>query len=247
MHPEHRSRVFAAAADAASLEELKRLELEVLEDGHIGAEGAVERGELETHGAGADHDDGFGDPVELERLVAGDHVGRDLDVGEEPGSRSRGEHDLPRVHATTVDLHAGPGGQACGPVQDVDPPSLHEAGQTLHVLVDDRVLEATDRAPVRLAGGLDAPLRGPVDRVQHGRGLQQGLRGDAPPIKAHATETIALHNSHLSAQLRGANGCHISAWSSANDDHLKLLIRCRHLTSLRLYIACWTDLPTWLR
>jgi proteasome assembly chaperone (PAC2) family protein len=36
MHPEHRSRVFAAAADAASLEELKRLELEVLEDGHIG-------------------------------------------------------------------------------------------------------------------------------------------------------------------------------------------------------------------
>jgi len=36
MHPEHRSRVFAAATDAAGLEELKRLELQVLEDGHIG-------------------------------------------------------------------------------------------------------------------------------------------------------------------------------------------------------------------
>jgi proteasome assembly chaperone (PAC2) family protein len=36
MHPEHRSRVFAAAADRQSLEELKRLELEILEDGHIG-------------------------------------------------------------------------------------------------------------------------------------------------------------------------------------------------------------------
>lgn len=36
MHPEHRSRVFGAATDAESLEELKRLELEVLEDGHIG-------------------------------------------------------------------------------------------------------------------------------------------------------------------------------------------------------------------
>lgn len=36
MHPEHRSRVFAAATDRDSLKELKRLELEVLEDGHIG-------------------------------------------------------------------------------------------------------------------------------------------------------------------------------------------------------------------
>jgi hypothetical protein len=36
MHPEHQSRVFGAATDAESLQELKRLELEVLEDGHIG-------------------------------------------------------------------------------------------------------------------------------------------------------------------------------------------------------------------
>jgi proteasome assembly chaperone (PAC2) family protein len=36
MHPEHRSRVFGAATDRESLEELKRLELEVLKDGHIG-------------------------------------------------------------------------------------------------------------------------------------------------------------------------------------------------------------------
>lgn len=36
MHPEHRSRVFGAANDEESLEEIKRLELEILEDGHIG-------------------------------------------------------------------------------------------------------------------------------------------------------------------------------------------------------------------
>jgi proteasome assembly chaperone (PAC2) family protein len=35
MHPEHPSRVFAAATDEASLEELKRLEVEILEDGQI--------------------------------------------------------------------------------------------------------------------------------------------------------------------------------------------------------------------
>jgi proteasome assembly chaperone (PAC2) family protein len=36
MHPESRSRIFAAATDTESLAELKRLELEILEDGHIG-------------------------------------------------------------------------------------------------------------------------------------------------------------------------------------------------------------------
>jgi proteasome assembly chaperone (PAC2) family protein len=36
MHPEQPSRVFGAATDNESLEELKRLELELLEDGHIG-------------------------------------------------------------------------------------------------------------------------------------------------------------------------------------------------------------------
>jgi proteasome assembly chaperone (PAC2) family protein len=36
MHPEHRSRVFGAATDEESLAELKRLELELLRDGHIG-------------------------------------------------------------------------------------------------------------------------------------------------------------------------------------------------------------------
>jgi len=36
MHPEHRSRVFGAATDEQSLTELKRLELELLQDGNIG-------------------------------------------------------------------------------------------------------------------------------------------------------------------------------------------------------------------
>ena len=36
MHPEHRSRLFGAATDREGLAELKRLELEILEEGHIG-------------------------------------------------------------------------------------------------------------------------------------------------------------------------------------------------------------------
>jgi hypothetical protein len=36
MHPEHESRVFAAAVDSDGLEELRRRELEILQEGHIG-------------------------------------------------------------------------------------------------------------------------------------------------------------------------------------------------------------------
>jgi proteasome assembly chaperone (PAC2) family protein len=36
MHPEHTARVFGAATEQQGLEELKRLELELLQDGHIG-------------------------------------------------------------------------------------------------------------------------------------------------------------------------------------------------------------------
>jgi proteasome assembly chaperone (PAC2) family protein len=50
MHPEHRSRVFGAATDEESLAELKRLELEVLEDGHIGGLNGVLLGAAAENG-----------------------------------------------------------------------------------------------------------------------------------------------------------------------------------------------------
>src|SRR5579864_2265097 len=54
MHPEHESRVFGAATDENSLEELKHLELELLQDGHIGGLNGVLLGaaaESGLHGA----------------------------------------------------------------------------------------------------------------------------------------------------------------------------------------------------
>ncbi len=54
MHPEHRARVFGAATNEDNLEELKRLELELLEEGHIGGLNGVLLGaaaEAGLHGA----------------------------------------------------------------------------------------------------------------------------------------------------------------------------------------------------
>jgi proteasome assembly chaperone (PAC2) family protein len=50
MHPEHPSRVFGAAADTDSLAELKKLELEILEDGHIGGLNGVLLGAAAENG-----------------------------------------------------------------------------------------------------------------------------------------------------------------------------------------------------
>lgn len=50
MHPEHASRVFGAATDQESLAELKRLELEILQDGNVGGLNGV------LLGAAADED-----------------------------------------------------------------------------------------------------------------------------------------------------------------------------------------------
>jgi uncharacterized protein len=54
MHPKNRSRVFGAATDRQTLNEIKRLDLEVLEDGHIGGLNGVLLGaaaEAGLHGA----------------------------------------------------------------------------------------------------------------------------------------------------------------------------------------------------
>jgi proteasome assembly chaperone (PAC2) family protein len=52
MHPEHRSRIFGAATDNTNLEELKRLELEILQDGHIGGLNGVLLGAAAEAGLG---------------------------------------------------------------------------------------------------------------------------------------------------------------------------------------------------
>jgi len=50
MHPQHRSRVYAAATTAIDLEELRRLELEIVEEGQIGGLNGVLLGEAAEAG-----------------------------------------------------------------------------------------------------------------------------------------------------------------------------------------------------
>jgi proteasome assembly chaperone (PAC2) family protein len=52
MHPEHESRVFGAASNRENLDELKRLELEILEGGHISGLNGVLLGAAAEHGLG---------------------------------------------------------------------------------------------------------------------------------------------------------------------------------------------------
>ncbi len=75
MHPEHTARVFAAATGQESLEELKRLELEVLEDGHIGGLNGVLLGaaaDAGLHGACLLGEAARLPPAALPESIAGD-------------------------------------------------------------------------------------------------------------------------------------------------------------------------------
>lgn len=50
MHPEHESRVFGAATDAEGVQEFRQLELEILEEGHIGGLNGILLGVAEEQG-----------------------------------------------------------------------------------------------------------------------------------------------------------------------------------------------------
>ena len=55
-----------------------------LDDGHVGAEGLPDTGELDADHAAAEHDGRGGDVVEGECLGGGDDASADLETGERP-------------------------------------------------------------------------------------------------------------------------------------------------------------------
>jgi hypothetical protein len=87
---------------------------------------------------------------------------------------------------------------------DGDPPRLDQAGDPLDELVDDLVLEGSDRGPVGIAGGLDAPFLGAVDGVHHRCRLEQRLGRDATSQQTGTAQpVVAVDEGYPFAQLCG--------------------------------------------
>jgi hypothetical protein len=112
---------------------------------------------------------------------------------------------------------------------------LDQAGQPGHELVDHLALEGADAAPIGSSVGLDAPLRGSLDRVHHGGRLQERLRRDAASKQTGSSEAlVALHNGHALAELCSSKGAGIAPRSRADDEDVEVAGHLPHSTAGKL-------------
>ena len=109
------------------------------------------------------------------------------------------------------------------PVKDVDLVLLEEVGDAVDVGGDGVVLVLHHRGVVELwRADHDAERRhAMVSFLEHFRGVQQRLRGNAADVEARAAERLALlDHGHLQPKLGRADGAHVAAGSGADDDEI---------------------------
>ena len=224
------------AREAGDLGVLDRQDLrQHLDHRHLGAEGAVERGELDADGAGADHQQRLRHLLRDHRLEIGPHQ---LLVGLEPG-----QHARPRAGGDDDVL----GLVAAGPERALRRFGLRRLHRDLAGRIDRR-LAPDHRDLVLLHQEADAviePLRHPARALHHGgrvvgdilggeavilgvlhvvidlRRAQQRLGRNAAPVEADAAEIGALDDRGLEAELRGADRGDVAARAGADDDDVE--------------------------
>src|SRR5580704_1182065 len=202
-----------------------------LEDGDLRAKRLVDAGELHAHGAGADHDQRFGNLLEAEDF----DVGENLLVRRHPRQHARnrpGRQDdlfhlegllLAAFDGNSVNAAARRAGQLAVAADDVDLVLAHQELQSLGMLVDDPLLALLNDVPVQAdAGGILQSELGAFLYVVKDLGVEeQSLGRDAADVQAGpAQDGVFLDESCLQSQLSGANGRGISGRSAADDGYV---------------------------
>ena len=236
--------------DALLLEALarKRLNLVILDrqdlrqhldHGHLGAERAVERGELDADGAGADHQQRLRNAGRrhglkvsphqfLVRLEAGQHArpraGGDDDVlgligaGAERALRRLALRRLHRDLAGRVDRRLAP--------DDRHFVLFHqEADAVVEPLGDGARARHHGLGVVADIVGFQPIVLGVLHVVENLGRAQQRLGGNAAPVEADAAEIVALDDGGLEAELRGADRGDIAAGAGADDQDVEGSVR----------------------
>ena len=213
-----------------------------LDQGDLGAEGAVDRRELGAHGAGAEDHDAtrarcsmLEDVVGVEDLLAVGLAMRDVArhrAGGDAGCSSPCRWSSCRRRARPRRVRV----RRCGrsPWMPSTPFFLNRKATPRGVLVDDLRLRSWASADVeqRLAG-VDAEAARPRGAGRAGRrDVQQRLGGDAAAQQAGAAEAgVLLHHRHLETELAGADRRHVAAGTAAEDDQVVVLSRHADLQS----------------
>ena len=246
----------ALAREGRDLGVLDRQDLrQHLDHGHLGADRAIERGELDADGAGADHQQRLRHAVRHHRLEIGpDQLLVGLEARQHARPRAGGDDDvlgligagrqralrrfaLRRLHrdlAGRVDRRLAPDHRDLVLLHQEADAVVEPLRHAARALDDLRGVEAD-------IVGRQAVILGVLHVVVDLRRAQQRLGRDAAPVEADAAEIIALDDRGLEAELRGADGGDIAAGAGADDDDVEAGVG--HWTSCLLLVTSAAHMP----
>src|SRR5579862_2763464 len=206
------------------------------DDGHFGAERAIERGELDADGAGTDHEQRL-------RHAVGHHgfeIGPDeflvgLDARQHAWPRAGGDDDVLCLIGAGAERAlrrlavAGLYGDFSWRVDDGFAPDhgdLVLPHQKADAVVEPlrygaRAFHDGGRIVGHFPGG-EPVILGVLQVVEDFRGAEQRLGRDAAPVEADAAQIVTLHDRGFESELRGADGADIAARSRADDDDVEI-------------------------
>ena len=203
-----------------------------LEHGDLRAQVAHHRRELAADGPGADDDHRGGKPLEVEQLVRGQHhPSVDLEAGQGPGHRPRGQDDMVALQLpSVVQADLAPGQQRARSREDGVLAGPHQALQALPQTVHDLLLAGLAGGEVH-GGllGLDAELLGPGHGPVHRCRLQELLGRDAAAVQAGPAHLLALDHGHRQPRVPPVERGRVAAGPASDDHDVVLLGRGDHL------------------
>src|ERR1043166_9063669 len=205
-----------------------------LDDGHLRAERAEERGELDADRARTDHQQRLRHAVRHHRLEIGPHqflVG--LDAGQHARTRAGRDDDVLRLIGPGAERALGPlalrlHGDLAGRIDRRVAPDhgdLVLAHQKADAVVEalryrTRALDHRLRVVADLLGREAVVLR-VLHVVKDFRRAQQRLGRDAAPVEADAPEIIALDDCGFETELRRPDRSYVAARTGPDDDDVE--------------------------
>jgi hypothetical protein len=209
----------------------RRDAVEELDHGHLGAQAAPHRTELQADDAGADDDQALGDFRQGERAGGIDDAGLvHRHAGQGRGLGTGGDDDVGGFQGGDRavlggDLDLAGAGDLAGALHPLDLVLLEQELDALGERGDALALLLHHLDEVELGLHLDAQvgeLAAGGLLVELG-GVQQGLRGHAADIEAGAAQGDALlHHRDLQAELAGADAGIVAAGAAPDDDDVVL-------------------------
>ena len=220
LHPEHELDSVPSQRLTQRLAQGRRLPREhalgPLDERHLPAQTTHDLCELDTGRPASEHDQPSGHGLHPGRLVRAPDAVELSQAGNRGDDRigAGGQDDMVGGVAHAVDLDHSRPGEATATAQQVDP-SVRQPLRSCSV----GVVRDHEVAPIKRRLHVDVSLGARLTRAVHRLpGAQQRLRWDARPVRAQATDEVALDDRNPQTALRDGGGAVLPGRPAAQDD-----------------------------